>query len=178
MRSSPVPALSNPRWEVFAIELSHGQTAMEAHRRAGYSADRGTASKLQREPRIVQRVRELLEDRASRDAKASEVAVERLALSKEWVLDKLRENALISLGEKTIKMKVRPRGKDFSIDVEVTARDAAAANRALELIGKELGMFIERSANLNFDLEALPDDQRRAAIEWLTGRLSHMEQQS
>lgn len=119
-----------------------------------------------------------MEDRASRDAKASEVAVERLALSKEWVLDKLRENALISLGEKTIKMKVRPRGKDFSIDVEVTARDAAAANRALELIGKELGMFIERSANLNFDLEALPDDQRRAAIEWLTGRLSHMEQQS
>lgn len=173
-----MPALSNPKREHFARELAAGKTAIEAHRLAGYSADRGTASKLQREPAIVQRVRELLEERQKNEAKSTAIAIERAAVSKEWVLEKLRENALIALGEVPLKQKIRPKGKDFSVEIEITARDGAAANRALELIGKELGMFIERQANLNFDLESLPDDQRRAAIEWLTGRLSRMEEQS
>ena len=46
--------------------------------------------------------------------------VERTAITKEWILDKLRENA-----EKGLAL---PGG-------------SAVANRALELLGKELGMF-------------------------------------
>ena len=47
-------------------------------------------------------------------------SIEQAAITKEWILDKLRENA-----EKGLAL---PGGSDV-------------ANRALELLGKELGMF-------------------------------------
>jgi hypothetical protein len=31
------------------------------------------------------------------------------------------------------------------VDVEITARDSQAANRALELLGKNFGLFIDRA---------------------------------
>jgi len=52
----------------------------------------------------------------------------------------------------------------------------SAAVRAAELLGKEVGMFVERRINANLDLEALPDSQRRMAIAWLTGQLADLEQ--
>jgi hypothetical protein len=49
-------------------------------------------------------------------------------------------------GEEKITLTFKPRGKGPPVDVEVTQRDANAANRALELLGKvdEVALFAER----------------------------------
>jgi hypothetical protein len=54
--------------------------------------------------------------------KALMSAAERVGLDEEWVLRKLRMNAVMAM----------------------RAGDRAAANRSIELIGKHLGMFIDR----------------------------------
>ena len=77
-------------------------------------ADSG-ASDLANNPKVKQRIRELA-------ARVTNKAVERAALTKEWVLEGLRSNA-----EEALKVK----------------GGSAVANRALELLGKELGMFKE-----------------------------------
>src|SRR5262249_52701123 len=59
-----------------------------------------------------------------RPCEATAKAVEELAITKEWVLAKLKENAINAL-------KVKG--------------GSPVANRALELLGKELGMFIDRA---------------------------------
>jgi hypothetical protein len=50
-------------------------------------------------------------------------------------------NAEIALGRKTVKSKLLPRGSTSPVEVELSARDPQAANRALKLLGKHLGLF-------------------------------------
>ena len=54
----------------------------------------------------------------------------------------LRENALVAMGEQKITVTKIFEGEP--IDIQITALNATAANKALELIGKEIGMFKER----------------------------------
>lgn len=139
-----MPVLSNPRHELFAQELAKGKTAEEAHGLAGYRANRGNASVLKQEQSIVDRVAELLTEREQVHAQSTLRAVEAVSLTKAWVLEQMIDNALVSSGKKTITLKVKPRGSELPVEVEVNMRDASAANRALELLGKELGMFVDR----------------------------------
>jgi hypothetical protein len=53
----------------------------------------------------------------------------------------------------------------------IESEDATAANRALELLGRELGMFVERRQDVKDELDALPADQRRALIEAMKAAL-------
>jgi phage terminase small subunit len=68
-------------------------------------------------------VTEILEEKSKELAKTTAKAAKAALLSKTWVIEKLVENA----------------------NVAMERREGAVANRALELLGKELGMFIERS---------------------------------
>jgi hypothetical protein len=77
-----------------------------------------------------QRIKELT-------ARVTDKAIERAALTKSWVLEKLRENA-----EKALKM---PHG-------------SSVANRALELLGTELGMFRNDGPVKPPRLEDLPSE--------------------
>ncbi len=70
-------------------------------------------------------------------ARVTNKAVERSALTKEWVLEKLRENA-----EEALKVK----------------GGSAVANRALELLGKELGLFRDPVDKPPLKLEDLPEE--------------------
>jgi len=54
-----MPALSNPRYERFAQELSKGKTADESYVLAGYKENRGNASTLKANQIILDRVAEL-----------------------------------------------------------------------------------------------------------------------
>jgi phage terminase small subunit len=95
-----------------------------AYQEAGYHPNNGNAYALRHREDISARVNELLAERAAQHAQASARAVEELAITKEWVLGKLKENAINAL-------KVEG--------------GSPVANRALELLGKELGMFIDRA---------------------------------
>jgi hypothetical protein len=72
-------------------------------------------------------------------------------LRKSWIIAALVENAEKALGRK------RRKG-------EPDARDATAANRALELLGRELGMFVERRQELRDELDQLTHEQRASLI--------------
>jgi hypothetical protein len=50
-------------------------------------------------------------------------------------------------------------------------RDALAVNRALELLGRELGMFIERRQDVKDELDTLSSEQRASLIAALKAAL-------
>lgn len=161
-----MPTLVNPRHERFAQELAKGKTADESYPIAGFKENRHNAAALAREEHIKARVAELLAEREQMHAQSTAQAIQKVALTKAWVLDELIDNALIANGKKTVKLKVRPRGQDLPIDIEVTQRDSAAANRALELLGKELGMFVERKeVGQPGDFASMNDDELLARIK-------------
>jgi len=66
-----------------------------------------------------------------------ERAVERVALTKQWVMQRLQDNVEMAMTAKPVlDREGKPTGE--------YRYEANAANRALELIGKELGMFSDR----------------------------------
>jgi phage terminase small subunit len=91
------------------------------------------AAELLKNGNVTVRIRELQDG-----------AAEKAQLSKAWVLERLMRNARICMGEETIKLKVYSKARGEVIEVDATDRDSTAANRALELLGKELRMFIDR----------------------------------
>ena len=104
--------------------MAQGKTSDASHTEAGYKPNRKNATRLKSNKDIQARIAEL----QSR-------VVDNIVLSRQWVLDRLIENAKGALADK----------------------DRGAANRALELLGKDIGMFVERSEHLvgHFTLEQL-----------------------
>jgi hypothetical protein len=66
-----VPAISNPRHELFAQVLAAGCSATEAYVKAGYRLNKGNAGRLKANERIRKRVEEL----QARNVQAQEAAV-------------------------------------------------------------------------------------------------------
>lgn len=129
--------LTNPRQERFAQGLAEGKTQRDAYASAGYKPSDANASHLQADNRVSQRVSELLAARAARTERATEKAVEKLALTKEWVVSRLMENAERALQRVPV----------LDDDGKPTGQwryDGMVANRSLELLGKHLGILIER----------------------------------
>lgn len=102
---------------------------------AGYTENRGNASRMKANESIRARVDELVQ-------KAAEKAI----VDQAWVLNRLVRNARIAMAEEKVKIAVKPKGLTTTVDLEVSMRDAAAANKALELLGKHLGMFEKDNA--------------------------------
>jgi hypothetical protein len=101
-----------------------GKSVAAAYQEVGYHPNNGNAYALRHREHISARISELLAERAAQNAQATAKAVEELAITREWVLGKLKENAI-----KALKVE----------------GGSPVANRALELLGKELGMFIDRA---------------------------------
>ena len=140
----PMPILRNARHEQFAQQLAGGATAIDAHRAAGFRADRGNATRLQQNDSIRQRVAEILAEREAIHGQATARAIERTGSTKQWVIDQLRENVERAMQAQPVLDRAgRPTG--------MFIYNGAAANRALELLGKEMGMFIDRREVRNVD---------------------------
>ena len=88
---------------------------------------------------------------AGRIAALQAAAAQKAGLTRQWVLERLMLNARICMGEERVRLAVQRTNKETKqidvVEIEVTERDAAAANRALELLGKteELRLFSDRS---------------------------------
>jgi phage terminase small subunit len=145
-----MPPLENARHERFAQELL-ASPARDAYRRAGFKSEPqfvdANASRLKSSDKVAARVREL-------NAEAAAMA----KLSKSYIIKGLIETADKALGRRKVNGKR-----------EV---DLSAANRAFELLGRELGMFVERRQEVKDELDMLGPDQRaqliaamRAALE-------------
>jgi phage terminase small subunit len=153
-----VPLLINNRHELFAQGLAAGKTADQAYVDAGFKANSGNAARLNGDERIQARVGEL---------KAA--SAESVQLTREWVLSKLINNARVALGEIEQKLKLvqknRNTGEILVAETIAHHPDKAAANKALELLGKEIGMFVERVNSEN--TTRLISDKPMTESEWL-----------
>ena len=78
-----MPALSNPRHEMFARELAKGKTADEAYVLAGYAENRHNASRLKTNETVLSRVAEL----QAPAAKRAEITLSRLLEMAQEVYD-------------------------------------------------------------------------------------------
>ena len=114
--------LINQKHETFAQLIAGGSTTVDAYEKAGYPRNRSNAYRLRMRERIAERVDELMAQKTAAIAVATISAAERAGVDQFWVMRTLRTNAV----------RAMRRG------------DLAAANRAAELIGKHLGMFIDR----------------------------------
>jgi len=129
--------LSNPRHERFAQLLAQGRSQIEAHAGAGYKPHRGNASSLAQDKNILGRVAELLDAREKQHGQATAKAIERVSLTKEWILARLVENAERAMQAVPVLDREGNETGEYTYQGNV-------ANRSLELLGKEIGMFIER----------------------------------
>lgn len=84
-----MPALKNARHEAFAQGIAQGKTQDEAYEQAGFKANRGNASTLKQKQDISKRVAEIIQQRANMETKATEMAMERLSITKERIAAEL-----------------------------------------------------------------------------------------
>ena len=144
-----MPLLENARHERFARALADGKSAVDAYEFAGYRRNRGHASTLRKDPKLLKRVDEILETRGQIQGRGALAAIERARLTKSTVIDMLIADRELA----------RKNGQ------------SSAAIRATELIGIELGMFVRRTDNRHLVerrfSELSEEEQERVAGELL-----------
>jgi hypothetical protein len=149
-----MPVLDDPRRERFAQGLADGKTQLQAYAAAGFGKSKSAPSRLAKEPRIQARVGELLRARNIAMEKAMVRGVRQAGITKEWVIDMLKENA-----ERA--MQVRPALDKEGNPTGEFQWNGFVANKALELLGRELGMFVDRhELTLAQRLADMPEGQR------------------
>jgi phage terminase small subunit len=137
-----MPALQNPKHERFAQELAKGLAADKAYEAAGFKPNRGNAATLKQKQNISNRVTELLAERETIHAQATAEAIKSAALTKEWVIETLMENVARAMQAASVK-------NDNGESIGEYQYQGSVANKALELLGKELGMFVDRAVTEN-----------------------------
>jgi phage terminase small subunit len=138
-----MPVLSNARHERFAQATADGLKGKAAFLKAGFPNGPGasvSANRLRNNAKIGARINELLLSRERIAAHGFAKAIEKTAISKEYVLSRLKENV-----ERAMQYEAPKDGVGNIIGY--FEYEGSVANRALELLGKELGMFIERTEN-------------------------------
>jgi hypothetical protein len=136
-----LPILEDPRYERFSQLLSKGMPQGQAYVEAGFQATtdqsiRVGAHKLAKKNAIVRRITELQEASARRAERES-------GIDKKWVLFRLR---------------------DLS-DAAQSANQYGPSVRAVELIGKEISMFVDRHEVKSGPLDSLSFEDLDALIE-------------
>lgn len=125
-----MPPLADTVRERFALEVYRGKSAGEAAKVVGY-AER-TGNNLIKQPDIQRRITELQNSLAAK-----------VTYDKQFVIEKLAQAVRIAFGEDTVKLKKTTFG--FTVETEQNTLDLPAGIRALELLGKEYGMFKDKS---------------------------------
>ena len=129
--SSRMPGrpLTNSKHEHFAHLVTKGESPARAYVLCGYSEHGALQSgnRLLRKPDVAARVEEL-------KTAVSERQIERMAVDRSWVMAQLTENVQRAMQVSPVRDREgNPTGQYIY--------QGGVANRALELLGKELGMF-------------------------------------
>ncbi|MCS3498665.1 hypothetical protein M2189_002376 [Bradyrhizobium japonicum] len=132
-----MPILSKPKHEIIANALASGSCQAEAYRAAGYVYKPANASRLCRKPSIEARVREIISERVNSEAKAREIAMERAALTEEWII--LRLKHVIDLSIRGLPVHDRNGGATGTFKP-----DLDAAISGLKLAAKIAGLLVHR----------------------------------
>jgi phage terminase small subunit len=132
-----VPILKNSKHEMFAHGVAKGVAAYQAYIDAGYAENgaRFNASRLITKDNVRLRIDEIKEN--------IEKAVElKVGISKAWIIEKLKQNLDRAMQEVEVLDHDGKGTGEFRYEGNV-------ANKALELMGKELGMYQGRDPEGN-----------------------------
>lgn len=141
----------NERQELFCQEMAKGMLPTEAARAVGYRTPNVRASELMDMPKVLSRIADLKDQ-------YQKATAEKVSIDKAWVIEQLVEN--VHTAKQAVAVLDREGNETGTYEQNLTA-----ANRALELIGKELGMFVDRKEVRTGPLFAdLTDEQLDAAI--------------
>lgn len=163
-----MPALRNARHEVFAQAVAAGKTyskswEIASGRRMGSAKTNATsASHAWKRPEIKARVAELLEARGKVLEQSYVTVIKRSGITRASVLERINEIADRCLERVPITDAHGRATGNYRWN-------AVGALRALELLGKQLGMFVDhkRLTIGGEDLGAMTDDQLREHIRHL-----------
>jgi hypothetical protein len=175
-------SLFNFRWEAVARGIADGKTQAQAYLDAGYATQPQNAARLackllKCHPEILVRTEELKRQIVKREQKASDMALEALAIDREYVLTGARETLEVALGRKKLrKTRVLSRAIGEGPDAEVEIRtadydsyayDGAVAARMIEMMGRNLGMFVPAPRDKPDPLDEVPPEMLAPMVEAL-----------
>jgi phage terminase small subunit len=143
--------LNNAKHEHFAHLVAKGETPPKAYVKSGFS-ERGaaqSANRLLKNADVSARIAQL---RKSIEEPARERAIEKAAVDKAWVLEQLIE--VVHMAKATDPVLDRDGNPTGELK-----QNLAAANKALELIGKEFAMFVDRKVVQTGPLDDLEHEE-------------------
>lgn len=191
MRPYKVSGLTEQR-RAFAVLVASGRKAADAYRQVYSAGKRGgktdaltiakRAHTLLRVPEVASYVAQLREraGRAAEEAVAQSAVVQaatKVALTREYVIGRLTEVVERCMQHQQVLTKA---GKPVVIETasgEMAAAftfDAKGANGALSLLGKEIGMFVERREVRHGPLAAMPEAELDAELAKLTREVADL----
>lgn len=187
-----MPVLANARHERFAQALAMGKSADEAYSAAGYTPHRSNASRMSTNDNIRARVAEILQRGAERAEITEEMVLRELAKigfadirkAIKWNGHLVKTEDNPDGGDTLVITNVVTNHVTLVDSEELDDETAAAIAKisqnatggitlqmhdkqaALVNIGKHLGMFIERSENVNLNIDVT--DEPASEEDWAT----------
>lgn len=164
--------LQNAKHEAMALALADGLSQEKAYIKAGFApknARSGATKLLQQNPNIFQRRDEILVEREALRSKGAVAAAEKEQVTKAYVLRGLKTIAERCLQTAPVLDRKGDPVLCETMDGGVAVAyqfDPTGANRSLELLGKEIGMFIERKEQGKpGEFAGLTDEQLDAEVK-------------
>lgn len=161
--------LASPKREVFCQLFAAGETRGRAYEVAGFTSrtPEKAGSDLLKKPEVAARVAALVAAKASTIQSETTKAAENAGIDKTWVMSRLKEVAERCLQNAPV---LDAKGELVMVETKdglmapAYKFDSKGAVGALVPLGKELGMFVERSIVTLSALEQAPEEQVDAYI--------------
>lgn len=138
--------LLNPRWELACQTMATGSVSQaEAYMATGAKKkNKGTAARFFGRPEIQGRVQEIIAERHATERQVAQRAAAEAEIDRAFIMRGLRNNALLAQRGHPMYDRAGQRLKDAEGNYRYGKPDLMAANRSYELLGREIGMFINR----------------------------------
>lgn len=140
--------------EAFCQAVASGKTQADAYR-AAYNAGQMKAETIQNKAHVLMKDGEVTARVEELRKPVIEKAIEKAAVDKAWVMARLVK--VVDMG-----MQAEPVMDSEGAATGEYKQNLAAANKALELIGKELMMFIDRSEVRTGPLDGIEHEELKA----------------
>lgn len=152
-----MPALKNSRQEKAAQLRAEGAQLVDAHEQAYGKRNKKAASLLFKRPEVAARVEEIQALRIQNEIDTTEHALKQLGITKMWWLGNLKLNAeRCLLGATRLDRKGNPH----------QIPDIQGFNKSMEIIGRAMGVYIDKLEIGNpGDFARLTDAELRARVE-------------